>query len=66
MEISSAASQIKSTTSVQTATVRTKEVKNDNDKNDAATKPAAAQDTKAPPTVNTNGQTIGSIINIHA
>lgn len=65
MPISSVTSQINNATAVQQqATVaRATEVENDKDKDDGASQAAAAA---ARPTVNTSGQTIGSIINVQA
>ncbi len=64
MEISSGSAHLKNVNAVQPQNppVRAKEVENDKDKDDSAAKAAVAP--SAPrPTVNTNGQVVGSLIN---
>jgi len=65
MEISSVSSNSGNLAAVQPQAVRAREVENDKDKDDSASKAVAPQ-TAPRPTVNTSGQTVGSIINTQA
>jgi len=70
MQINSVSSAVNTVASIQsqTQTTRATEVENDKDKDDVSAKAAAqtAQAAQQRPTVNTSGESIGSLINIQA